>query len=209
MKRYEVPNVSLKEPHCTELLIRRSRFVTHCAHTPDPQTARAFIEQIRRKYPDATHNCWAYAVGAPGDTALIGYSDDGEPHGTAGRPMLQLLLHGSVGEACFVVSRWFGGVKLGTGGLMRAYQESVRNNLSTLPVCQRVQENTLTFSITYAYLDTLRRILSAYEARIESEIYQTDVQVVIRLPGENTIAFIHALTELTSGSVSVNQNANQ
>ncbi len=209
MKRYEVPNVSLKEPHCTEFLIRRSRFLTHCAHTPDPQTARAFIEQIRRKYADATHNCWAYAAGAPGDTALIGYSDDGEPHGTAGRPMLQLLLHGSVGEVCFVVSRWFGGVKLGTGGLMRAYQESVRNNLSTLPVCQRVQENTLTFSIAYAYLDSLRRILPVYEARIESEIYQIDVNVVIRLPGESTIAFIHALTELTSGSVSVKQNANQ
>ena len=87
MTRYAVPDVAPQHPHCTEIVIRRSRFLTQCAHTPDAATARAFVEQARRQHTDATHNCWAYAAGAPGNTAQIGSSDDGEPHGTAGRPM--------------------------------------------------------------------------------------------------------------------------
>ena len=91
------------------------------------EAARAFVEQIRTKHADATHNCWAFVTGAPGHSGQVGFSDDGEPHGTAGRPMLQVLLHCGVGEITMVVTRWFGGVKLGTGGLVRAYQDSVRS----------------------------------------------------------------------------------
>ena len=130
MTRYPIPAAGPDRPHRTELLIRRSRFLAQCAHTPGPEAARAFVESIRRANADATHNCWAYAAGAPGQTARIGSSDDGEPHGTAGRPMLQVLLHCGIGEICVVVTRWFGGVKLGTGGLVRAYQDSVRENLA-------------------------------------------------------------------------------
>ena len=113
MTRYPIPAAGPDRPHRTELLIRRSRFLAQCAHTPGPEAARAFVESIRRANADATHNCWAYAAGAPGQTARIGSSDDGEPHGTAGRPMLQVLLHCGIGEICVVVTRWFGGVKLG------------------------------------------------------------------------------------------------
>ena len=87
MTRYAVPDVAPQHPHSTEIIIRRSRFLTQCAHTAGPAEARAFVDAVRRKHADATHNCWAYAAGAPGDTAQIGSSDDGEPHGTAGRPM--------------------------------------------------------------------------------------------------------------------------
>ena len=97
MSRYAVPAATPDQPHCTEMIIRRSRFLALCAHTPGPVAARAFVEEIRRRHADATHNCWAYAAGAPGHTAQIGSSDDGEPHGTAGRPMLQVMLHSGVG----------------------------------------------------------------------------------------------------------------
>ncbi len=200
MTRFDVPDASPERPHCTELVIRRSRFLAQCAHTPGPQAARAFVEHIRRRHADATHNCWAYAAGAPGDTAQIGSSDDGEPHGTAGRPMLQIVLHSDVGETCVVVSRWFGGVKLGTGGLVRAYQDSVRENLATLPLRRRVQEARLRLVLAYAHLDGLRRLLPAYEARIDTEDYQAEARLLLRLPEEHAAAFTAALAGLSNGA---------
>ncbi|MBE6442372.1 MAG: YigZ family protein [Desulfovibrio desulfuricans] len=200
MTRFDVPDASPERPHCTELVIRRSRFLAQCAHTPGPQAARAFVEHIRRRHADATHNCWAYAAGAPGGTAQIGSSDDGEPHGTAGRPMLQIVLHSDVGEICVVVSRWFGGVKLGTGGLVRAYQDSVRENLATLPLRRRVQETRLRLVLAYAHLDGLRRLLPAYEARIDTEDYQAEAHLLLRLPEEHAAAFTTALAGLSNGA---------
>ena len=200
MTRYAVPDVAPQHPHSTEIIIRRSRFFTQCAHTPDAAAARAFVEQVRRKHADATHNCWAYAAGAPGDTAQIGSSDDGEPHGTAGRPMLQIVLHSGIGELCVVVSRWFGGVKLGTGGLVRAYQDSVRENLADLPVRQRVPETSLQLTVAYAHLDALRRMLPTFEARLEVEDYQAEAQLQVRLPAEHVKTFRVALAGISNGA---------
>lgn len=200
MTRYAVPDVAPQHPHSTEIVIRRSRFLTQCAHAPGAAEARAFVEQARREHADATHNCWAFAAGAPGDTARIGSSDDGEPHGTAGRPMLQVLLHSDVGELCMVVSRWFGGVKLGTGGLVRAYQDSVRENLATLPLRQRVPEQRLRLTLAYAHLDALRRLMPTYEARMEAEDYQAEAHLRLSLPIEHLEAFQTALAGLSNGA---------
>ena len=200
MTRYAVPAADTRQPHCTELVIRRSRFFTQCAHTPGPAAARAFVEQVRRQHADATHNCWAYAAGAPGNSAQIGSSDDGEPHGTAGRPMLQIIMHSDVGELCMVVSRWFGGVKLGTGGLVRAYQDSVRENLVSLPLRQRVPEARLALRLAYAHLDGLRRMLPVYEARIEAEDYQAEASLELLLPQEHIAAFETALAGISNGA---------
>ena len=200
MTRYAVPDVAPQQPHCTEIVIRRSRFFAQCAHTPNPATARAFVDQIRRQHADATHNCWAYAAGAPGDTAQIGSSDDGEPHGTAGRPMLQIVLHSGIGELCVVVSRWFGGVKLGTGGLVRAYQDSVRESLASLPVRQRVPECSLQLALGYAHVDALRRMLPTFEARLENEEYLADARLQLRLPLEHVEAFTVALAGISNGA---------
>ena len=130
---YFIPDLAPEDLHRCEEIVRRSRFIVSLAHTPTPEAAKSFIERIKQEFPDATHNCWAYAAGAPGQTSKVGYSDDGEPHGTAGRPMLTMLLHGGVGELSAVVPRYFGGIKLGTGGLVRAYQGMVKLGLETLP----------------------------------------------------------------------------
>ncbi len=200
MTRYAVPDVAPQHPHSTEIVIRRSRFLTQCAHTPDAATARAFVEQVRRQHADATHNCWAYAAGAPGDTAQIGSSDDGEPHGTAGRPMLQIVLHSGIGELCVVVSRWFGGVKLGTGGLVRAYQDSVRENLADIPLRQRVPETSLKLTVAYAHLDALRRMLPTFEARLTEEDYQAEARLLLCLPAEHVEKFQVALAGISNGA---------
>ncbi|MFQ8890076.1 MAG: IMPACT family protein [Bilophila wadsworthia] len=112
-------------------MARRSRFIVSLAIRRPEAANPSSMDQTG--IPDATHNCWAYAAGAPGQTSKVGYSDDGEPHGTAGRPMLTMLLHGGVGELSAVVTRYFGGIKLGTGGLVRAYQGMVKLGLETLP----------------------------------------------------------------------------
>src|SRR5690349_11838554 len=124
--------------HRTEEEINRSRFVTTFGYTPTVEAARAFIETVSNEFGDASHNCWAYVVGPPGSTGQIGMSDDGEPHGTAGRPMLTVLLHSGVGDICAVVTRYFGGTLLGTGGLVKAYSGGVQLALVDLPTIERV-----------------------------------------------------------------------
>ncbi|MGD9326788.1 MAG: YigZ family protein, partial [Desulfobacterales bacterium] len=96
----------------TEETIKRSRFIATVARAFTEEDAKAFISIIKNEFPDATHNCWAYVAGPPGDTARIGMSDDGEPHGTAGKPILTALLHSEIGEIVAVVTRYFGGTKL-------------------------------------------------------------------------------------------------
>lgn len=200
MPRYPVPAASPAEPHCSETVVRRSRFLAQCARAASPAEARAFVEAVRGRWPDATHNCWAFAAGAPGDTARIGSSDDGEPHGTAGRPMLQVLLHSGVGEICVVVTRWFGGVKLGTGGLVRAYQDAVRENLAGLPRVERVPQKVAELVLDYAHLDALRRQLPALEAVVEAEDYAARASLRVRLPAERAAALADVLAAVSNGA---------
>ena len=200
MQRYPVPAASPGAPHCSETVVRRSRFLAQCARAESPAQARAFVEAVRARWPDATHNCWAFAAGAPGDTARIGSSDDGEPHGTAGRPMLQVLLHSGVGEICVVVTRWFGGVKLGTGGLVRAYQDAVRENLAGLPCVERVSQALAEVVLDYAHLDALRRQLQALEAVVEAEDYAERATLRLRLPEERVEALRELLAAVSNGS---------
>ena len=107
--------------------IKHSRFITTVGHAPTVEAARSFVTQISQEFSDASHNCWAYVVG-PGTTSQIGMSDAGEPHGTAGRPMLMVLSHSGVGDICAVVTRYFGGKLLGKGGLVKAYSGGVHTS---------------------------------------------------------------------------------
>ena len=145
--RYSIPATGREKPHITELVIKKSRFVTQASHCVSAEDARGFTAEIRAHNFNASHNCWAFNALAPGQTGLSGSSDDGEPHGTAGRPMLQALLGSGVGEICVVVSRWFGGIKLGTGGLCRAYRQAVTENLATLPMREKIATERLLITL--------------------------------------------------------------
>lgn len=199
MQRYPVPAAQPAAPHRAELVLRRSRFLAHCARTAGHAEARAFVEGIRAAHADATHNCWAYVAGPPGLTAEIGFSDDGEPHGTAGRPMLQVLLHCGIGEICVVVTRWFGGVKLGTGGLVRAYQDSVRAVLADLPQEERVPRCLARVEVDFAHLDRLHRLLPELEARLQDESYGARAVLSISLPSARREEFAALLAGRTDG----------
>src|SRR5210317_1740819 len=170
--RYPIPS----GPHRVEEVIRKSRFITAADHAPDPDAAQAFLARIREEFPDATHHCWAFVAGPPGTTASIGMSDDGEPRGTAGRPMLSALLHGGVGEIVAVCTRYYGGTKLGTGGLSRAYSGGVKLLLESLPTGERIERITLRVVIEYGSVDALRRLFSEVEALVEDEEYGEKVE---------------------------------
>ena len=123
---YLVPDLPSGGFFREEETVKRSRFIVTVGRAASPEAAHAFIERIREEHSQATHNCWAFNAGEPGSTAQVGASDDGEPKGTAGRPMLTAVLHSGIGEVVVVVTRYFGGILLGTGGLVRAYQGSAQ-----------------------------------------------------------------------------------
>jgi len=202
-ERYQVPDLAPGQTHSVQLLVRRSRFLASVAHCSRIQDARAFIQAQRQHYADATHNCWAFCAGPPGDTARIACNDDGEPHGTAGRPMLRVLLHSGIGELACVVTRYFGGVKLGTAGLARAYQDSVRAALADLPLRLRAENAAIRVTIDYKYIDVLRRTLPIYEARIHLEKFAEAACFHIAIPKEHLEAFCLLLNDKSAGSTRI------
>ncbi len=179
--------------------IKRSRFITTLAHADSRERALAFVESVRREFPDATHHCWAYAAGAPGDTARVGQSDDGEPHGTAGRPMLTQLLHSGVGEIAAVTARYFGGVKLGTGGLTRAYQNGVKEALTLLPVVEKKTLCRAWAEVDYAHVDRFYRLLPRFQARVSGEEFGGVALFTVEFPDDCLEPFNSALRETTDG----------
>ena len=199
--RYRVP----ARVHRVEEVIQRSRFITTAARAPDADAAHAFIQSIRDEFPDATHNCWAFVAGPPGSATHIGMSDDGEPHGTAGKPMLTALLHGGVGEIVAVCTRYFGGVKLGTGGLSRAYAGGVKLVLESLPTEERVDRVGVEVTVGYPDVDALQRLIADMEVVVEREEYGADVRYVCAVPGPALPEFRRAVADLTRGGGTVRE----
>jgi uncharacterized YigZ family protein len=197
--RYPIP----ARLHRVEEVIQRSRFITTVAHAPDADAAHAFVQRIRDEFPDATHNCWAFVAGPPASTTHIGMSDDGEPHGTAGKPMLTTLLHGGVGEIVAVSTRYFGGVKLGTGGLGRAYAGGVKLALASLPTEERVDRVVVDVTVGYAEVDALQRLTDELEVVVEDEEYGASVRYRCAVPDGDMERFRKAVADFTRGEGTV------
>lgn len=193
--RYPVPAAS----HRVDEEIKRSRFVTTVARVASVAEAQAFVQSIRQADAYATHHCWAYAIGPPGSTAQVGMSDDGEPHGTAGRPMLNVLLHSGVGDVGVVVTRYYGGTKLGTGGLVRAYSGGVQHALDTMSRSERIEYVHLTVRVEYAKVTAIEQLCPSFEAEIEARRFDVDVAFDLRLPDTREDGFRQAVMDLTRG----------
>lgn len=197
--RYRIPAAV----HWAEQTIQRSRFRCTLAPAPTDADARAAIGRVVAEWPTAGHHATAWVAGPPGTTARVGLSDDGEPHGTAGRPMLNVLLHTGVGEIVAVVSRWFGGIKLGTGGLARAYAGTVELALATLPTTERIETVTLDLTFGYSHVSAVQHLLPGFEARIEQESYQGLIRFRLRVPREHADRLIATLADATRGEAVV------
>jgi uncharacterized YigZ family protein len=183
-----------------EETIQRSRFITTVSHAPGPTDAHEFVRRIRDEFPDATHNCWAFVAGPPGSTSHVGLSDDGEPHNTAGKPMLNTLLHSGVGEIVAVCTRYYGGVKLGTGGLSRAYSSGVKLALDASPTELKIDRITVDVVIGYENVTDLHRIMAEMEVLVEAENYGERVEFRTAVPTEAFDSFSAAVADATRGS---------
>ncbi|TVP74566.1 MAG: YigZ family protein [Gemmatimonadales bacterium] len=197
--RYPVP----KGRHRVSESIRRSRFVTTVGPAPDEEVARAFIEEVRDEFSDATHNCWAFVAGPPGSTARVGMSDDGEPHQTAGRPMLNALLHSGVGEVVAVVTRYYGGVKLGRGGLGRAYSGGVQLALASLPLVERVDRVPVRIRLGYDAVDAVLRLLEEHGVERVSDDWGRRVTLELAVPCDDLERVVREVRDCTAGTADV------
>ncbi|KTF10927.1 YigZ family protein [Pseudoalteromonas sp. H105] len=182
--------------------IKKSTFIVHIAHTPDLAAAKAFIKSIEEKYADARHNCWAHVAGNPGGSHVYGFSDDGEPNGTAGKPMLNVLVGSGLGEITAVVTRYFGGIKLGTGGLVRAYGGSLNNALTQLSTVIKVPSAILTGGSDYSIQGAIEQLLKTkYQVLDIEKQYTANIEWIITIDSREAALAIKDIYDLSHGAV--------
>ena len=184
-----------------ETEVKHSRFIATIEPTSTPEAALSFISQIKQEFPDASHNCWAYLIGPPGSTDRIGLSDDGEPHGVAGKPMLTAIQHSGIGDITVVVTRYFGGTKLGMGGMVKAYTLAVNTALEQLNTAEKINWAELSFKINYPLLDPIERLLPEFEARLIDKQFAEQICLTMKLPEENLARLRTRLTDMSSGQI--------
>lgn len=193
--RYPIPKSLFR----CEIEAERSRFIATVQPVSSTSDAQAFIAAIKSEFSDANHNCWAYLVGPPGSTDQVGMSDDGEPHGSAGKPMMTALQYGNVGDTAVVVTRYFGGVKLGRGGMVKAYTEAVKTVLAQMPRSERVAWIRLLVTFDYALVTPFEKRVTEFGVEILDSDYGERVKYRLRLPEERSEDFINMFKDLTSG----------
>lgn len=194
-----VPYLIPAHPIETEIMVVNSRFIASLGPVFSIDEAKTFTQQIRAQYPDASHHVTAFLIGY-GNSIISHANDDGEPSGTAGRPILSVLQGSGLGDVIAVVTRYFGGTKLGTGGLVRAYSDATKAGLVILPHARKIATHTILVALQYPFLERLRQMAPKYEARILDETFTTEVTLSIQLPTEFLAPFQKALTNLTAGS---------
>ena len=193
--RYPIPTERFR----TEIEVERSRFIITVQPVASAQDAQLFVAAIKAEFPDANHNCWAYLVGPPGSADQVGLSDDGEPHGAAGKPMLVALQFSGLGDTAVVVTRYFGGIKLGKGGMVKAYTAAVKTALDLMPRTERIDWVHVQATLDYALLTPFERSLAEFELEILASAYGERVNVQGRLPRERSEAFCKMFADLTAG----------
>ncbi|RMH63650.1 MAG: YigZ family protein [Calditrichaeota bacterium] len=172
--QYRVP----ARAHSAEIKVKGSRFIAHVLPAADTATAEALYAEIKKKYYNATHNCPAWRI-TPDEWR---YSDDGEPGGTAGKPILKEIVAADLLYTLCVVTRYFGGTKLGTGGLIRAYGEAARAALSTVPVEIKIRTRTLELRFGYELESSVRHFITRFEGKIEASDYSNGVIFRVAIP---------------------------
>jgi len=183
-----------------ELVVVNSRFIATAAPAFSVEAARAFVGRVRAEFVDASHNVPAYLIGH-GAATIAHCHDDGEPAGTAGRPVLAVVQGSGLGDIAVVVTRYFGGTKLGTGGLVRAYGDAARAVVAALPRAEKVATVTALVEVPYPLLERLRLLVEAHGGLTLAEDFAADITVTVRFRAERFDAFAAALRELSRGGI--------
>ncbi len=188
MKEYLIP----KKEVMFSQEIKKSRFICIISHAPTITSAHSWIKEIRQEYHDANHVCWAFIAGPPNSTQQS-MSDDGEPSGTAGKPMLNVLQHSNIGDIAAVVIRYFGGTKLGTGGLVRAYSSSVSEAMKILTSSKKINHECYFIECKYPDEKQVQFLIKNYEGKITTITYQETIHLITKIPETNVAAFLEKL----------------
>jgi uncharacterized YigZ family protein len=191
-----------------EIRASNSRFIATAGLAATVEAARAVIAGVRAEMPDASHHVYAYIVGH-GATTTLSMTDDGEPPGTAGRPVMAVLKGSGLGDVVLVVTRYFGGTLLGTGGLVRAYGDAAKAVLAALPRAEKIERRELRITLPYAAYEPARRLLAAHAGSILEEDFAADVALRVSLPLAEVAAFSLGLGELTAGQARVVDSSSQ
>lgn len=191
--------LTIKENGTNEITIKKSRFITSLARVNTEEDAKEFIQQISKKYYDATHNTYAYTIGL--NDEHVKASDNGEPSGTAGVPELKALQLMGIKNVVAVVTRYFGGIKLGAGGLIRAYSNSVTEAVQHVGVVKRVLQQEVLFEIPYNRYDEVNHFLDINNVFVENREYGTNITISVFLDLNNINDFKNKMINLMSGKI--------
>ena len=193
MTQFRVPY----EPAESEFAEKRSRFIGHIWPVETEEEAQAHIKAMKSQYYDARHNCWCYLIG----DNIVRYSDDGEPQGTAGQPMLKVFQRENVTNVCCVVTRYFGGILLGAGGLTRAYSRSAKETLSAAGAATMGLWRQVRLHCPYPLLERVKLEIGTWGGLIDNTEYGAEVTVTASMPEDGAERLQDRLTELSAGGI--------
>ena len=162
--------------------IKKSKFIACAGFANSRESAMALLESVKQQYPDARHHCWAYVFGNPNAPSSAAMADDGEPSGTAGKPILNVLQHKDIGDIMIIVTRYFGGIKLGAGGLVRAYSAAAQQAIDALEVRQEIKLESLSVDIDFKHEQFVRHLVEQAKGKIANCSYKSSVMIDIELP---------------------------
>jgi uncharacterized YigZ family protein len=196
VKAYLIPLAEIRR----EQVVVNSRFIATLAPVFSTEEARAFIARVRKEFSDATHNVPAYIIGG-GNTVTEYFSDDGEPSGTAGKPALAVLRGSGLGDVAVVVTRYFGGTLLGTGGLVKAYTESTQMVVNAVGRGRRISVHVAIVAIPYSLLERVRLLVKQQRGKILDEVFAGDITMSLRFPVDWFEVFQNGLREMSAGKL--------
>lgn len=196
---------TVKENGFHEIIIQKSRFITYLARATTEEQAQAFISELKKKHHDANHNCSAYVIGERNEIQKA--NDDGEPSGTAGVPMLEVLKKRDLRDTVVVVTRYFGGIKLGGGGLIRAYGSSVSEALNAVGVVERIKHTVVSVTVDYTWLGKLENELRASVHPIDQIHYLDQVQIDVLVKTADVPDFLDWMTNMTNGQAELSSGS--
>lgn len=196
-KRMSSSYLILQEGAEGEIEEKKSRFIATIRPVYSEEEARAFIDEMKKKYWDARHNCYAYVLGPGGE--MMRFSDDGEPGGTAGKPILEVLTGSGVRNICCVVTRYFGGTLLGTGGLVRAYTDATKAGLEGCRIARRIPGARMEVITDYSDVGKVLHYLEEHGLKTVDSLYAQDVTLHILIDIKTQEEFVKQLTEVTAG----------
>jgi uncharacterized YigZ family protein len=190
-----------------EIVEKKSRFIANVFKVESEEQAVDIINNMKKKFWDARHNCYAYIIG--NNNEVQKFSDDGEPSGTAGKPIMDIILSEKIHNCLIVVTRYFGGTLLGTGGLIRAYQEATKKGIAQSEVIDAIEGVSAYIDTDYNNMGKIQYICAEQNVLIEDIEYTDKVHIKLLIPKEYYMQFVHIITDRFSGNVEVIENGEQ